>query len=89
MRDITVVTDYFVICEAPSDRQINAIIDNIRDEAKLKYGLNPLRVEGRGDSGWVLMDYGRVIVHIFSPELRRYYDLEGLWQAAPVVVRVQ
>ncbi len=89
LRAMTPVTDFFVICDAPSDRQLNAIADNIREEIKTKYHQLPFRIEGRGEGGWVLMDYGRVIVHLFSPKLREYYDLEGLWKDAPVLLRMQ
>lgn len=92
LRHVSVMADYFVIGSANSDRQINAITDFIREEVK-KQGpqgqLLPLRTEGRGESGWVLIDYGDVIVHIFSPQTRRYYDLEGLWREAGVLLRIQ
>lgn len=89
LRDITVIADFFIIASAGSERQLNAISEHIRDEVKLKNQQLPLRVEGRGDSGWVLMDYGDVVVHLFAPELRDYYDLEGLWADANVLVKVQ
>lgn len=89
LREITTVTDYFVICDASNERQLNAIGDNIREQAKLKYSQLPLRSEGRGESGWVLLDYGRVIVHLFHPDVRHYYDLEGLWKDAPVLLKMQ
>lgn len=89
LRQITTVTDFFIICDAPSDRQINAIVENIRENSKIMYDFLPYRVEGTGDSGWVLMDYGRVVVHVFSPARRSYYDLEGLWKEAPVILRMQ
>ncbi len=89
LRDVSLLADFFVICEAPSDRQINAITDYVREEVKLKTGLMPLRVEGRGESGWVLMDYSDVLVHIFDPDIRSYYDLESLWREATVLVRMQ
>ncbi len=88
LRAVTLIADYFVICEAPSDRQINAITEYIREEVKKAYGMLPLRVEGTGTSGWVLMDYSDILVHVFDPDLREYYDLESLWQA-PVVVKMQ
>lgn len=89
LRDVSLLTDYFIICDAPSDRQMNAIVENIRDEVKKMYSLLPWRVEGRGEDGWVLMDYGDVVVHVFDPDVRRYYDLESLWREAPVLVRMQ
>lgn len=89
LRDISVIADFFVIGSGNSDRQINAIVDHIREEVRNSLDRHPLRVEGRGESGWVLMDYGDVIVHIFSPQIRTYYDLEGLWREANVLLRVQ
>jgi ribosome-associated protein len=86
---VTLIADYFVIGSANSDRQINAITDHIREEVKKQGQLLPLRTEGRGENGWVLMDYGGVIVHIFSPQTRSYYDLEELWREANVLVRMQ
>jgi ribosome-associated protein len=89
LRPITTIADYFVICEAGSDRQLNAIQENIRENAKIAYDLLPLRVEGTGQSGWILMDYGSVVVHIFHPDRRHYYDLETLWKEATILLRMQ
>lgn len=89
LQHVSVIADYFVIGSANSDRQINAIVDHIREEVKKRQALYPLQIEGRGENGWVLMDYGSVIVHVFSPTLRKYYDLEGLWRDASVLVRMQ
>ena len=89
LRTTSVIADFFVIGSANSDRQINAVVEHIRDEVKKQSARLPLRVEGRGENGWVLMDYGDVIVHVFSPQLRSYYDLEGLWRDADVLVRMQ
>ncbi len=89
MRQVSPVTDFFVILSGTSDRQLRAIVDHIGDETKTQHGISPWRVEGTATGGWVLMDYGDVVVHAFLPERRAYYDLEGLWRAAPVVVRIQ
>lgn len=89
LREISPITDYFVIGSANNERQINAIVDHLRDEIKKSERLYPWRVEGRADSGWVLMDYGDIVIHLFAPDLRRYYDLEGLWRDANVLVRMQ
>src|SRR5579859_8215030 len=88
LREITLIADYFVIASANNERLLNAITDNVRDELKKQTKRPPLRVEGRGDSGWVLMDYGEVVVHLFAPDVRAYYDLEGLWADANVLVKV-
>jgi ribosome-associated protein len=89
LRHVSVMADYFVIGSGNSDRQINAITDRIREEVKAQTAQLPIRVEGRGENGWVLMDYGAVIVHIFNPQTRAYYDLEGLWHEASILLRVQ
>ena len=88
IRDVASFADYFVIASAPSARQIQAILDGI-DESLHQDGVSPMGREGEADSGWVLLDYGDVIVHLFAPEEREYYDLEGLWSAATPVVRIQ
>jgi ribosome-associated protein len=76
------ITDYFLIGSGSSDRQVRTIAEAI--EGKLKEdGLRPLRSEGAADSGWILIDYGDFIVHVFSEEMRAYYDLERLWKDAP------
>jgi ribosome-associated protein len=80
--------DYFVIASGAVSRQIQAIIEAVEQTAKAE-GAKPIGREGEPDSGWVLMDYGDVIVHIFAPEERAYYNLEGLWHTATPVVRIQ
>ena len=89
LREVSLIADYFVIANASNERLLNAIAEHIRDELKERQKLYPLRVEGRGDSGWVLMDYGNVVIHLFDPDMRDYYDLEGLWRDANVLVHVQ
>ncbi len=80
--------DHFVIATATSVRQMDALLDAV-GEALAKLGVRPRRREGTPDSGWVLVDYGDVIVHLFSPEDRAYYDLEGLWSKGVPLVRIQ
>jgi len=79
---ITYVTDYFLICTGTSDLQVQAIADHLKETFKKK-GYNLLRLEGYRDARWVLMDYGDLIVHIFQPEERAFYNLERLWSNAP------
>jgi ribosome-associated protein len=88
LRPVALIADYFVLCDGQSARQLRAISDAIVEELK-EFGERPLRVEGTPESGWLLLDYGAVIAHVFSPELRAYYDLERLWKGAPMVVRMQ
>ena len=88
MEGVSLLADYFVLCDAESSPQFRAILDEIDKQAKAA-GARRLHLEGEAESGWILADYGSVVVHIFDPELRQYYDLEGLWSQARLVVRVQ
>ena len=87
IREVSSFADYFVICSADSDRQINAICDEI-DEVLSKNGVRLYRREGDADSGWVILDFSRVIVHVFAQPQREYYGLELLWSTATPVVRI-
>ncbi|GCE06836.1 ribosome silencing factor [Dictyobacter aurantiacus] len=88
IRDVSVIADYFVICSASNTRQIQAIADTI-DEDLGKQGAQLLHREGDADSGWVLLDFGSIIVHIFGPKEREYYRIERLWSEAKTVVYLQ
>jgi ribosome-associated protein len=89
LRPDVVIADFFILCTASGERQIRAVADNVREVMKAKFGRLPFTVEGEGASGWVLMDYGDVIAHIMTEDMRRYYDLEGLWNEATPLVRIQ
>jgi len=80
--------DYFVLCSGETDRQIKAIRDEVGHILK-KEGILPHHYEGTIDSGWLLLDFGDVIVHIFAPAQREYYQLDKLWSQASLVVRIQ
>lgn len=80
--------DYFVICSADSERQIKALIEAIDTTVSKEFGRDA-RIEGTHDTGWILLDYGDVVVHVFSVVLRDYYRLERLWSKATPVVVVQ
>jgi ribosome-associated protein len=79
---LTSLADSFIICSGRSNRQVTAIADYIRTDLK-KQGVAPLSVEGLQEGHWVLMDYGDVVIHVFYDDVRRFYDLEGLWSDAP------
>jgi ribosome-associated protein len=81
-------TDYIVICSAETDRQVDAIHQEIMDTLK-KALVIPYRSEGNSDSGWVLLDYLGVVVHIFSKEVREFYCLESVYEKAPRLLRIQ
>ena len=88
MEGVSLLADYFVLCNAESTPQFRAILEEVEKQAKAAGGRR-LHVEGEASSGWVLLDYGAVVVHIFDPELRAYYKLEELWKEARLVVRIQ
>jgi ribosome-associated protein len=88
IRPVSTIADYFVIATANSDRQARAIIDEIEKRMKA-LEIRPLSIDGEPGTGWVLMDYGDVLVHIFDPGTRDYYQLEELWSNAPTIVRIQ
>ena len=77
----TTIADYFVICEGETDRQVRAIAEAIVDKAR-EVGIRPLRIDGLEDASWVLVDFDAVLVHIFLPGERSFYDLETLWSTA-------
>ncbi|MBE9514266.1 MAG: ribosome silencing factor [Chloroflexi bacterium] len=80
--------DYFVICNGDSQRQMEAIWRGITDELK-QSGVRSHHSEGSSISGWLLADFGSVIVHVFAPAERDYYQLDRLWEEATPVVRIQ
>jgi ribosome-associated protein len=84
----SILADYFVICSGTSERMVRALMNEVEDEVKKKFGLSA-RVEGEAMAGWMLADYGSVIVHIFSPDRRQYYSLEELWAEAKTILRLQ
>jgi ribosome-associated protein len=85
MGELLGVTDAFVITSGRNTRQVRTIVDEVERRVAEAHGLRPVRVEGRGDLSWVLMDYGDFVVHVFLDEARGFYDLEHLWSAAPRV----
>ena len=78
--DLTALADYFVIASGSSNTQINALCDNVEKAMKEQANEDPLRREGYRDGTWVLLDYGSVVVHVFSQEAREFYSLERLWK---------
>ncbi len=77
-----------MIATADNERQANAIVEEIEKRMKARRIL-PLGIDGEANSGWVLLDYGDVLVHLFDPGTRDFYQLEELWSNAPTVVRIQ
>ena len=88
IREVTTFADYFVICSGNNHRQLQAIADAI-DEQLSPQGAQLLHREGDAENGWVLLDFGDIIVHILGTKEREYYDLERLWNGAKTVVYLQ
>jgi len=87
-REVCSFADYFVICSGDSERQLTTIYDEVRHRLKHE-GITPHHREGTIDSGWLLLDFGDVIIHIFAPVEREYYQLDELWEQAKPVLRIQ
>ena len=87
-RTVCSFADYFVICSGDTDRQIRAIYSEVEHTLK-KAGILPHHHEGTVDSGWLLLDYGSVVVHVFAPFEREYYQLDKLWHEANLLLRIQ
>ncbi|GHG43987.1 ribosomal silencing factor RsfS [Sinomonas cellulolyticus] len=79
------ITDIFVIASADTERQVNAVVDNIEDELIMQLDRRPVRREGRSEGRWVLLDFGDVVVHVMHSEDRAFYALERLWKDCPAV----
>ncbi|WP_395111048.1 ribosome silencing factor [Actinomadura sp. SCN-SB] len=80
-----VITDAFLLCSAPNDRQVRAIVDEIEKRLREEAGAKPVRREGERAGRWVLLDYSDIIVHIQHEEERTYYALERLWKDCPLI----
>ena len=77
--EVSFLTDYFVIATGFSTTQVKAICDSIEERVEAQYQLTPLRIQGKSDGRWIVIDYGEVIAHIFMQEEREYYNLEAFW----------
>ncbi len=88
LQGVAPFTDYFVICSGTSNRMLKALIHAAMDDVREKHRLKT-RVEGTENDGWILADFGDVVLHIFSPLQRDYYNLEQLWSEGKVVLHLQ
>ena len=82
---VLAVCEHFVIASGSNTRQVRTIADEVEDRVAKAGGPRPIRVEGKNDLQWVLLDYGDLVVHVFLEETRQYYDLERLWSDVPRV----
>jgi len=89
IRDQATFADYFLICSGENIRQLDALAQEISVRAKKQVSNTAVGIEGSASSGWILIDFGDLVVHVFSPEKRDYYQLEDIWDQAHVVMRMQ
>jgi ribosome-associated protein len=82
MRELTVITDYFLICHGTSNVHLRAIADRVQERLE-EHRVRPIGVEGYAEAQWILLDYGDLVVHILAEEQREFYSLERLWSDAP------
>jgi ribosome-associated protein len=88
IRELADFAEYFVICSGTSDRMLQALADEVKERIWKAQQLRG-RVEGQPQDGWVLVDYGDVVVHLLSPDRRNYYRLEDLWAQGKILLRLQ
>ena len=88
VREQAIFADYFLMGNAENDRQLKALIRSVDEQSKSEAGRLRRAIEGEPEGGWVLIDFGEVVVHLFSPEQRSYYNLEELWRDARLIVRL-
>ena len=88
IRELADFAEYFVICSGTSDRMLQALADDVRKRVRSVYRLRG-RVEGESYDGWILIDYGDVVLHLFSPDRRNYYRLEELWGDGKILLHLQ
>jgi ribosome-associated protein len=89
LQEHSIIADYFVVCSGTSDRMLDALAEAVTDTMRKTHRLKSPRVEGHSASGWLLLDYRTVIVHIFSVEQRKHYQLEDLWRETKTLLRIQ
>lgn len=88
LRDVASFTDYFVLCTGTSDRMLDALAEAALETVRQAHHKRGSK-QGEPREGWMIIDYGDVVVHLFSPDQREYYDLEELWQDGKILLRVQ
>jgi ribosome-associated protein len=88
IHEVAIFADYFVICSGTSDRMLRALADSAMEQVKKQHEINA-RVEGLPKDGWMLVDFGDVLLHLFSPDRREYYQLEDLWSQGKILLHLQ
>jgi ribosome-associated protein len=88
IQEVASFADYFIVCSGTSDRMLRSLADAISETAHKSGGLHA-KLEGSAENGWIVVDCGDVVIHLFSPSRREYYRLEELWDKGKVLLRVQ
>lgn len=88
LRGIALFTDYFVLCSGTSDRMLRSLLNAAKDAMQIKFGIKG-KIEGNPSNGWIAIDFGNLVLHIFSPDQRRFYNLEELWVDGKILLHVQ
>ncbi|HOC22846.1 MAG TPA: ribosome silencing factor [Anaerolineaceae bacterium] len=88
LRGVSDFTDFFVLASGTSDRMLASLVDAVTEKTREQGVLKPY-IEGNPDCGWMVLDYGSVVVHLLSPQMRDYYQLEELWRRGKVVLHLQ
>ncbi|MEJ5312861.1 MULTISPECIES: ribosome silencing factor [Anaerolinea] len=88
IHEIAVFADYFILCNGTSNRMIESLVESVSEAAHKQFHLE-VKVEGLPDDGWMVVDLGDVVIHLFSPDQREYYRLEQLWDKGKVLLRLQ
>ena len=83
--DVLSITDYFVITSASNRRLVRMVVDEIETAVREQHGRSPVRIEGVAEQQWVLIDYGDAVIHVFSDEIRAYYEIERLYRDVPKI----
>ena len=90
LRPDTIIADFFVLGTGNSERHLQAVSEHVRQEIKAAFQKTPFSVDGTANSGWIILDYGDVVVHLFAEEQRDYYELHKLWsEHANVLLSIQ
>jgi len=77
------ICNYIIICEGNTPSQVSAIADSVEDKVRKEVGIKPIGTEGMANSLWIVIDYADVMVHVFVPDAREFYDLDNFWEDAP------
>ena len=85
--EISSFADFFIFCNGTSDRMLNSLADTVAETVKKDFNLHP-KQEGHSSAGWMVLDLGDIVVHLFSPDQREYYNLEQLWEKGKILVRL-